>query len=153
MKSSQPNFNLRSPGSYFVCSYLITTVKNLDWCNQKDINKPKSHRKTTLKRFWFHFLTAVVQRRQAGDYCQNKVEYLRDSNSRKMVTQNQCSHLAIFFSWLALPRHLKNKWIERKLSRDANSSHFFFFYLTLALEQSIAGKPPTTTSPTIFYLT
>ena len=28
-----------------------------------------------------------------------------------------------------------------------------FFLLTLALEQSIAGKPPTATSPTIFYLT
>ena len=95
--------------------------------NQKGINKPKSPWKTTLKRFWSHFLTAVAQRRQAGDYCQNKVEYLRDSNSRKMVTQNQCSHLAIFFSWLALPRHLKIKWIERKLSRDANSSHFFSF--------------------------
>ena len=26
MKSSQSNFNLRSPGSYLVCSYLITTV-------------------------------------------------------------------------------------------------------------------------------
>ena len=28
MKSSQSNFDLRSPGSYLVRSYLITTVKN-----------------------------------------------------------------------------------------------------------------------------
>ena len=28
MKSGQSNFNLRSPGSYLVCSYLITTVQS-----------------------------------------------------------------------------------------------------------------------------
>ena len=28
MKSSQSNFNLRSPDAYLVCSYLITTVRN-----------------------------------------------------------------------------------------------------------------------------
>ena len=35
MKSSQSNFNLRSPGSYLVRSYLITTVKTISyffWC-------------------------------------------------------------------------------------------------------------------------
>ena len=31
MKSSQSNFNLRSPGSYLVRSYLITTVRNHKW--------------------------------------------------------------------------------------------------------------------------
>ena len=93
----------------------------------KGINKPRSPRKTTLKRLWFHFLTAVAQRRQAGDYCQNKVDYLRDSNSRKMVTQNQCSHLAIFFLLAGSTSPPGKKWIERKLSRDANSSHFFSF--------------------------
>ena len=54
-----------------------------------------------------------------------------------------------FAGWLYLATC--KKWIERKLSRDANSSHFFL--LTLALEQSIAGKPPTTTYPTIFCFT
>ena len=35
MKSSQSNFDLRSPGSYSICSYLITTVrKNLATVNQ-----------------------------------------------------------------------------------------------------------------------
>ena len=29
MKSSQSNFDLRSPGSYFVRSYLITTTKGI----------------------------------------------------------------------------------------------------------------------------
>ena len=31
MKSSQSNFNLRSPSSYLVCSYLITTVQFAKW--------------------------------------------------------------------------------------------------------------------------
>ena len=30
MKSSQSNFNLRSPGSYLVRSYLITTVSKMN---------------------------------------------------------------------------------------------------------------------------
>ena len=39
IKSSQSNFNLRSPGSYLVRSYLITTVictKNNIWRIQKN---------------------------------------------------------------------------------------------------------------------
>ena len=32
MKSNQSNFNLRSPGSYLVRSYLITTVKSPEKC-------------------------------------------------------------------------------------------------------------------------
>ena len=105
----------------------IVSSKKILIGNHKEISKPKSPWKTTLKRFWSHFLTAVAQRRQAGDYCQNKVEYLRDSNSRKMVTQNQCSHLAIFFCWLALPRHLENKMNRKKIIKRCKLITFFLF--------------------------
>ena len=40
MKSSQSNFNLRSPGSYLVRSYLITTV--ITWVQYKNKEADKS---------------------------------------------------------------------------------------------------------------
>ena len=38
MKSSQSNFNLRSPGSYLVRSYLITTVQGAHYELTYDVN-------------------------------------------------------------------------------------------------------------------
>ena len=45
MKSSQSNFDLRSPGSYIVRSYLITTVCHLRSPNdhrQQPVTEPKT---------------------------------------------------------------------------------------------------------------
>ena len=39
MKSSQSNFNLRSPGSYLVHSYLITTVFESSWFVDEEAEK------------------------------------------------------------------------------------------------------------------
>ena len=47
MKSSQSNFNLRSPGSYLVRSYLITTVKP-NFCEQVFFS-PKE-----ISQIWFN---------------------------------------------------------------------------------------------------
>ena len=48
MNSRQSNFNLRSPGSYLVRSYLITTVKT--WVQHKNKEADKSTEPTLNRR-------------------------------------------------------------------------------------------------------